>query len=101
MIDLGYENGFEPRSDIEYLFNNIGKEIFTICCRGPHQFHQRLESKTLGKKEGTNFYTLLCKNSYPLYFCLQRLFSSSPIDKRLVFVACFISLFYNIEMEAV
>lgn len=28
MIDLGYENGLEPRSYIEYLLNNIGKKDF-------------------------------------------------------------------------
>lgn len=28
MIDLGYENGLEPRSYIEYLPNNVGKKDF-------------------------------------------------------------------------
>ncbi len=28
MIDLGYENGLEPRSYIEYLLNNVGKKDF-------------------------------------------------------------------------
>lgn len=28
MIDLGYENGLEPRSYIEYLLNNVGKKEF-------------------------------------------------------------------------
>ena len=28
MIDLGYENGLELRSYIEYLLNNVGKKDF-------------------------------------------------------------------------